>query len=200
MSRQFYSWIAVASGSHQIGIHGRDEPLSDRARILIITGDGKGKTTSALGMAMRASGHGLRACVIQFIKGVRTGELSTVQAMANIQMVQTGRGFLPKSQGGGMAEHKQAAEQGLAVAAESIVSGQYDILILDEICVAVSLGLILEADVVDVMGCADPAMTLVLTGRYASPGLIELADTVSRIDCVKHGYDAGIAAQKGVEF
>jgi cob(I)alamin adenosyltransferase len=200
MSRQFYSWIAVASGNHQIKTHGRDDTLSDRARILIITGNGKGKTTSALGMAMRASGHGLRVRVIQFIKGTHTGELSTVQAMANIQMVQTGRGFLPKSRSGGMAEHKQAAEHGLAVAAESIVSGQYDTLILDEICVAVSQGLIQEQDVVDVMACADPAMTLVLTGRYASPGLIDLADTVSRIECVKHGYDAGIAAQKGVEF
>jgi cob(I)alamin adenosyltransferase len=174
--------------------------LSNRARILIFTGNGKGKTTSALGLAMRANGHGLRVHVIQFIKGADTGELSTVNDMANIHMVQTGLGFLPKSRSNGTAKHKQAAEHGLAIAAESIVSGQYDVLILDEICVAVSQGLIHEQDVLDIIACADATMTLVLTGRYASQGLIDLADTVSNIECVKHGYQAGIAAQKGVEF
>lgn len=174
--------------------------MSDRARILIFTGNGKGKTTSALGLAMRASGHGLRVHIIQFIKRADTGELSTANGMANIHMVQTGLGFLPKSRSDGFAKHKEAAEHGLVLAAESIASGQTNVLILDEICVAVSKGLVNERDVLDVLARAESTMTLVLTGRNASPGLIDLADTVSNIECVKHGSQSGIAAQKGVEF
>lgn len=174
--------------------------MTPKARILIFTGEGKGKTTAALGMAWRASGHNMHVRVIQFIKTSDTGELSAASDMANINMVQTGLGFLPNAASEEFVSHKQAAENGLKIAAQSIASGHYNLIILDEICIAVSQGLIHEQDVVDVMACADPTMTLVLTGRYASPGLIDLADTVSRIECVKHGYQAGIGAQKGVEF
>jgi cob(I)alamin adenosyltransferase len=174
--------------------------MTNKARILIFTGNGKGKTTAAMGMAMRASGHGLRVLVIQFVKESDTGEISTANAMANIKIVQTGLGFLPDAKSNEYCKHKQAAEKGLTLAAESIESGNYDLLILDEICIAVDKGLLEEKDVAEVISKAKPKMSLVLTGRGASQGLIDLADTVSNIECIKHGFDVGIAAQKGVEF
>ncbi len=107
---------------------------------------------------------------------------------------------MPEPNSSEFAKHKQAAEKGLVLAAESIESGNYDLVILDEICVAVVKGLLGEKDVIDVIAKANSKMSLVLTGRGASAGLIELADTVSNIKCVKHGFDAGIVGQKGVEF
>lgn len=174
--------------------------MSDRARILVFTGDGKGKTTAALGMAFRAIGHGLRVLVIQFVKESDTGEIVTAAAMVNVNIIQTGLGFLPAAMNDAFRKHKQAAAKGLTIAAESIESGNYDLIILDEICVAVNKGLLNEGDVAQVIFKADPKMSLVLTGRNASQGLIDLADTVSNIECVKHGYQNEISAQKGVEF
>ena len=174
--------------------------MSDRARILIFTGDGKGKTTAALGMAFRASGHDMKVLIIQFVKESDSGEIFTADTMRNISIVQTGLGFLPEANSPKFVKHKQAAEKGLAIAAESIESGNYDLIILDEVCVAVNKGLLNEKDVAQVISKAGPKMSLVLTGRNASQGLIDLADTVSNVECVKHGYQAGIDAQKGVEF
>lgn len=173
--------------------------MTDKARILIFTGEGKGKTTAALGMALRASGHDLRVLIIQFVKEADSGEIIAAETMVNISIVQKGLGFLPNAKSKGFAKHKLAAEQGLALAAESIASGSYDLIILDEICIAVNKGLLPEKDVIDLIGKARANMTLVLTGRDATAGLIEVADTVSNIECVKHGFQAGIAAQKGVE-
>ncbi|MBW8016160.1 MAG: cob(I)yrinic acid a,c-diamide adenosyltransferase [Planctomycetes bacterium] len=174
--------------------------MTDQARILIFTGNGKGKTTAALGMAFRASGHGLQVLVIQFVKEADTGEIIAANAMANMEIIQTGQGFLPKADSMEYCKHKLAAEEGLALADESIQSGNYDLIILDEICVAVSNGLLSEKEVAQVISKAPPEISLVLTGRNASQGLIDLADTVSNIGCVKHAYHRGIAAQKGVEF
>ncbi len=174
--------------------------MTDKARILIFTGDGKGKTTAALGMAMRASGHGLRVLVIQFVKESDTGEIFAADTMANIEIVQTGLGFLPDVKSEEYCKHKLAAEKGLALAAESIGSGNYDLIVLDEMCVAVDKGLLGEKDVAEVISKAKAKMSVVLTGRNASQRLIDIADTVSNIECIKHGFEAGIAAQKGVEF
>lgn len=174
--------------------------MTDKARILVFTGDGKGKTTAAIGMAFRASGHGKRVLVVQFIKDAESGELSAAEAMANIRIVQTGLGFVPDVGSDAFGKHVQAAKKGLAISAGSIGSGDYDLIILDEVCVAVDKGLLREEDVAKAISAADPKMSVVLTGRGASQGLIDLADTVSNIECVKHGYGSGIAAQKGVEF
>ncbi len=167
---------------------------------MIFTGDGKGKTTAALGMAIRASGHNMRTVIIQFVKKADTGEITATDRMVNISIVQTGLGFLPNAKSREFVKHKQAAEKGLALAVESIGSGNYDMIILDEICVAVDKGLLDEKDVVKVIAKADCKISLILTGRNASQGLIDTADTVSNIECIKHGFDDGIAAQKGVEF
>ena len=180
--------------------HGKVCKLSDRARILIFTGEGKGKTTAAVGMGLRASGHGLGVLVVQFIKGSETGEALAAKTMANMKIIQTGLGFLPGVNSDEFTKHKVAAEQGLALASESIESDNYDLVVLDEVCVAVDKGLLSEEDVIEVIHKASSRMSLVLTGRDASAGLISLADTVSNIECVKHGFDDGIAGQKGVEF
>ncbi len=174
--------------------------MTGKARILIFTGEGKGKTTAALGMALRASGHGLRILVIQFVKESDTGEVFAANTMANMKIVQTGLGFLPDANNKEYCKHKLAAEEGLALASESIESGNYDLIILDEVCVAVNKGLLRERDIIEAIDKTNENMSLVLTGRYATDGLIDIADTVSNIECVKHGYQDGIAAQKGVEF
>lgn len=169
-------------------------------RILIFTGDGKGKTTAALGMALRAAGHGQRVLIIQFIKADSSvGEIAALQKMPGIEIIQTGRGFLPPSTNPAFAGHCEMAERGLSLAAEAIGSGEYDMVVLDEICVAVAKGLLNEEDVVRAISTEKP-ITLVLTGRSAGERLIALADTVSEVCCIKHGLKDGWKKQKGVEY
>ncbi len=174
--------------------------MSDQARVLIITGDGKSKTTAALGMALRAVGHGLRVCVIQFIKNdPNTGELAAL-ARLGVEVTQAGSGFVPSADAPQFAEHQRAAAETLELASAAISSGETDMLILDEICTAVAKGLLGEDDVLSLLQRAETGKIVVLTGRGATERLIAKADTVSEIRCVKHGYQAGIAAQKGVEL
>jgi len=170
-------------------------------RIVLVTGDGKGKTTAALGMALRACGHGLRVCVIQFLKSdASVGELAAAARLPGLDVVQTGLGFLPTPGDPRFAAHHAAAQQGLDKAREAISSGQYFMVILDEVCLAVARGLLDEQQVIAAVRQAPPEMCVVLTGRAATPGLVELADTASDIRNVKHGYQAGRPAQKGVEL
>ncbi len=174
--------------------------MDPKPRILIFTGDGKGKTTAALGMAFRASGHGLRSSVIQFIKSdTSVGEAAAAAASPTIEIHATGRGFLPPSDHPRFADHRAAAQKGLRRAAEVLFSGQFDLVVLDEICLAVARGLIDESQVIELLGQVPPKMCLVLTGRDASPGLIAVADTVTEMRCVKHGMETGFPAQDGVE-
>ena len=169
-------------------------------RILLFTGDGKGKTTAALGMALRAQGHGMRVCMIQFVKAdADVGEVRALSQALQATIVQTGLGFLPKPTDARWADHRAAAEAGLRQAAAALASGPYDLVILDEVCLAVERGLLKESDVVDAVRAAAPTLCVVLTGRGATPGLIALADTVTDMHCVKHGMQRGIPAQKGVE-
>jgi cob(I)alamin adenosyltransferase len=174
--------------------------LSDKARILIFTGQGKGKTTAALGMALRASGHEMRVLIIQFIKKCRSGESKAVEKFSNITMVQTGMGFFHDKSNAELIAHKNAAEKGLHLAQQAIVSSEYQMIILDEICYAVSKGLLEEQKVIAVLEQANPVDCLVLTGRGATEGLLDLADTVTKMQYVKHAMDSGTPAQRGVEL
>lgn len=174
--------------------------MSEQPRIVLLTGDGKGKTTAALGMALRAAGHGMRALVVQFIKAdATTGEIPAAALLENIDVVQTGRGFVPAAEDPRFGEHQAAARAGLEQAETAIFSGEYSLVVLDELCLAVGRGLIDEADVLELLERLPDGMRLVLTGRDATPGLIEAADTVSEVQCVKHALAAGRPAQKGVE-
>ena len=175
--------------------------MSDRARILLFTGDGKGKTTAALGMVLRALGHGMPSLVLQFIKGdAATGEVAAAQSLPGVQLVQVGLGFVPPRDHGKFPEHVAAARDGLRRAAQAIASGAYPLVVLDEVCTAVSLGLLEEAAVIEVVRKTWPGLCVVLTGRGATAGLIDLADTATDMRCLKHAHQSGTPAQRGVEF
>lgn len=171
------------------------------ARILIMTGDGKGKTTAALGLVLRASGHGLRALVLQFIKhDARTGELAALRHLPGVDVEQTGGGFIRGLTEAQLAPHRRQAEAGLEKAEAAARSDRYDLIVLDEICVAIARGLVSEARVAELIRHARPGLCLVLTGRDAPAGLVALADTVTDMRAVRHGYERGIPAQQGVEW
>ena len=174
--------------------------MNQTPRILIFTGDGKGKTTAALGMAFRASGHGLRTCMLQFIKAdASVGEVVAARGLRCLELIQTGLGFLPPSTSPAFREHQTAAQAGLRKAAEVLASGEFNLVILDDLCTAVARGLLDEPPVTELIARAPSDVVLVLTGRGATPGLIAWADTVTEMRCVKHGLQAGRNAQEGVE-
>lgn len=174
--------------------------MNDKPRILIFTGDGKGKTTAALGMAFRASGHGLRSIVIQFIKSdTSVGEYAAAAASALIELQPLGCGFLPPADHPRFAEHRDAALAALRKAQEAVADERFALVILDELCLAVATGLVAEQQAIELVAQAKPGVCLVLTGRGATSGLIDLADTVTEMRCIKHGMDIGIHAQDGVE-
>lgn len=174
--------------------------MTEKPRILLFTGNGKGKTTAALGMALRAAGHGMPTLVLQFVKQDPTsGEIAAVGSLESVDIVQTGLGFLPAERSPALARHREAAEAGFARAREAILCGRYSLVVLDEICFAVARGLLNEADVLELLGRLPDGINVVLTGRGATPGLIDAADTVSDIRCVKHAAEQGRGARKGVE-
>lgn len=171
------------------------------SRVLIFTGDGKGKTTAALGMALRAIGHGMKVKIIQFVKADPCiGEIAALNMLPGVEIVQTGLGFVPADSSPKIEDHRQAGQAGLKIAQETISSGAYSLVVLDEVCFAVARHLVAEEDVVELVGKASVETTLVLTGRGATPALIELADTVTEMTPIKHGMQSGWPAQEGVEF
>lgn len=171
--------------------------------VIIYTGNGKGKTTAALGTALRAVGQGFKVLIIQFIKGSwRYGELRSLKRLEpEIELIRVGRGFvgiiddkLPRE------EHVKAAREGLAVAREKVTSGEYDLVILDELNYAVLGGLLSIEEVLDVVKAKPPHVHLIITGRDARPELIELADLVTEMREIKHPYQKGIPAQRGIDL
>jgi len=169
-------------------------------RIILITGDGKGKTTSALGMVLRAVGHGQRVCMVQFIKkDCDTGEAKALRSLAGVELHICGDGFVFKREGESYQHHIECAQNGMALIKEKISEG-FDLFVLDEICGAVSQGLIKVERVLELLESAGESASFVLTGRNACQELIERADTVSSVECVKHGFEKGLPAQKGIEF
>ena len=176
--------------------------MTDKPRILIFTGPGKGKTTAALGMVLRASGHGLRSIIVQFLKSDKgSGETAALRHLPGVEFVRRGLGFVPKQPDDPqLAEHRRTAAEGLELAREAILSDIYDLVVLDEICGAVASGLLEEEKVIELLQRAPARLRLALTGRRAPAALIELADTVTEMHCVKHGLRQGRTAQQGVEF
>ena len=178
-----------------------EEQNSRDKRVLLFTGNGKGKTTAAIGMAVRAAGHGQEVCIIQFIKSEGcSGEAKSLGNLPNVTIIQTGRGFVPDRNSAAFKEHRDAAGCGLERAKEALQSGRYDLVCLDEAATAVATGLIEEETLINIIKDAPETMTIVMTGRGATERLIDLADTVTEMNPLKHGYKDGIKAQKGVEF
>jgi len=171
--------------------------------VVVITGNGKGKTTSAMGMVLRASGHGFKSCIIQFMKGdLYTGEWDGVKRLDGlVELHATGMGFCG-IQGNTYthAEHRASAQAAIELAKAKMASGDYQIIILDEINNALKLKLV---DLEQVLGLikAKPALVhMVLTGRNAHPEVIDLADTVSEVCEVKHAYQKDIEPQPGIDY
>ena len=170
-------------------------------RLLIFTGDGKGKTTAAIGLAVRASGHGQKVFILQFLKSKRpTGERLGLQHLPGIEMMPAGLGFLPDPQAPAFKDHQSVAERALTTALEILKSGEYDLVILDEIGTAISKGVLSEDRVMEVIQQRNENTSLVMTGRGVSENLLNQADTVTRMNCLKHGLQQGIKAQPGIEY
>lgn len=170
--------------------------------IIVHTGDGKGKTTAALGMGLRAWGQGLRVLVVQFIKGNwKYGELQAAERMGpNFVIRQMGEGFVRNVNEDAMAEHRAAAAEALQAAKTEILSENWDMIILDEINYAIKFGLVPLDVVLEFLDTKPSLLHLVLTGREANPAIIDKADLVTEMKEIKHPYKNGIKAQKGIEF
>jgi len=178
-------------------------PKEPKGLVVVITGNGKGKTTTALGIAVRACGHNLRTSIIQFMKGdIYAGEWDGIKKMnCQVELISTGKGFCG-IQGNPypFKEHRENAQEAIQLARQKMESGQLDILILDEINNALSLRLVDLEQVLEVIRQKPPLMHLVLTGRDAHPQIIESADTVSEIREIKHAYRKGIEPQPGIDY
>ncbi|NIM99073.1 MAG: cob(I)yrinic acid a,c-diamide adenosyltransferase [candidate division Zixibacteria bacterium] len=170
--------------------------------VIVFTGDGKGKTTAALGMGLRAAGHGMKTLIIQFVKSYkRYGELKFVRKYnCGIQIKTMGKGYVKmKGDVHPFQEHVKAAKRTLEFAREQIQSRKFQLVVLDEINVALDKRLLTTKEVTDLIKQKPPSLHLVLTGRNAPRKLIQLADLVSEVKEIKHPFRKGILAQKGIE-
>jgi len=168
--------------------------------IQLFTGEGKGKTSAALGAALRASGHGLKTYIVFFMKGTFPyGEDAALRQLPNVDIAKFGglKWVDPESI---KPEEIEQAKKALAAAREAMLSGKYDLVVLDEVNVAVAYKLIPLDEVVKLIKDKPPNVELILTGRYADPKLIELADLVTEMVKLKHPYDKGVPARKGIEY
>jgi len=171
--------------------------------VIVYTGNGKGKTTAALGMALRAVGYNYRICMIQFIKGSwHYGEMTSSKRLEpEFELTAVGKGFVgiidDKST---REEHEKIAQEALRLSKEKIGSEKYNIVILDEINYAINLGLIKVEDVLDLIKNKPVKLNLVLTGNHVKKEIIEIADLVTEMKEIKHPFKSGIKAKKGIDF
>ena len=177
--------------------------METKGLILVHTGDGKGKTTAGLGLALRAWGSGLRVLILQFIKGGwKYGELEAIERLGQldgrIEIRPLGLGLMRSDED--REKHIRAAAKALQESERMMVSGQYDVISFDEINYAVKFGLISLDDVLALLDKKPEKLHVLLTGRDARPELIERADLVTEMKLVKHPYQQGIKAQQGIEF
>jgi cob(I)alamin adenosyltransferase len=167
--------------------------------IHVYTGNGKGKTTAAIGLGIRAIGDGLKVIMIQFMKGRRYSELDALKPIENFAVVQFGRDeFVSKEKPEQI--DIDLARKGLLYAKDAVLKGNYDLVILDEINVAVDFNLISLENVIELLEKKPETLELVLTGRYASPEIIKHADIVSEILEIKHPYQKGVQSRKGIDW
>jgi cob(I)alamin adenosyltransferase len=170
--------------------------------ILINTGPGKGKTTAAMGTALRAVGNGMRVLMLQFLKGSwHYGELDAVQAFGDrFILKQMGRGFVKVGGAETDPEDVRLVEQAWEEARTAIYSGEWDMVVLDEINYAISYKMLDAETVAEALRNRPEMVHVILTGRNAHPLLVELADTVTEMREIKHAYQKGILAQLGIEY
>jgi len=173
-----------------------------RGLIIVNTGPGKGKTTAAMGTALRAVGNGMKVLMLQFLKGSwHYGELDAVKAFGdNFIMKQLGRGFVKVGGAETDPEDIRMVEEAWQESREAILSGKWDLVILDEINYAISYGMLDPEKVVEALKQKPEMVHVILTGRNAHARIVEVADTVTEMRQVKHAYEAGILAQRGIEY
>jgi len=168
--------------------------------VIVNTGNGKGKTTAAFGQALRAVGHGYKVYVIQFMKGRQYGEFNAAaEFLPHLTVRLVGLDSFVMRENPAPVDIEMARE-GFTLAKQVIASGEYDMVILDEINVAVDFKLIPLADLIELIKNKPPTLDLILTGRYAHPDIIELADTVTEMKEIKHHYTAGVKDRAGIEY
>lgn len=184
--------------------------METKGLVLINTGTGKGKTTAALGTAIRAWGDGQKVLILQFIKGAwKYGELKAIETLGKaegrIEIRPMGDGFVfhnkkdPENEER-LAEKKELARRAWDMVRKEVMSGAWDLIVLDEINYAIHFGMLETEEVAGLIRERPPRLNMILTGRYAPKELIDLADTVTEMTLVKHAFQKGIRARKGIEF
>jgi len=179
---------------------GQSDRPGETGLVDVFTENGKGKTSAALGVAVRAAGHGLRVHIIYFMKGdYPYGERRALAHLPNVTISLFGQEtFVDPANV--RPEEIAEARRGLEKACEVVQSGDYDVVVLDEINVAVAWKLVGVEDVLALLGSKPPNVELILTGRYADPRLIDAADLVTEMQNVKHPYDKGVLSRKGIDY
>lgn len=179
------------------------ENVSNGGIVIVYTGNGKGKTTASLGVGLRAIGHGLKVCMVQFIKGEwHYGELNSLKKLEpDFELIVAGKGFIGIiDDDHAFGEHVRAAKTALDIVEQKMSLDIFDIIILDEINYAVHLGLLKLGDVMKIVKNRPKHLSLILTGNYACDEIILLADLVTEMKEIKHPYKKGIKAKRGIDF
>jgi cob(I)alamin adenosyltransferase len=180
--------------------YSRPQP-GDKGLVSIFTGDGKGKTTAAIGTAVRAAGHGLRVFIAFFVKGDKfpRGEDNALSQLPSITITSCRhKDWIDKENI--KAEDKEMAESALAAAREAMLNGNYSLIVLDEINIAINYGLVSLDEVIELVNDKPQNVELILTGRYAEPKLVQMADLVTEMLMVKHPYGEGVKARRGIDY
>lgn len=170
----------------------------EKGYVHLYTGKGKGKTTAAFGLALRAAGSGKTVFIAQFVKGMHYSELDAIKRLPEIEIRQYGRNCFIKNQP--TRTDIDVARRGFVEVSEIIRQDKYDVVILDEICIAIYYHLINVQEVIGLIQSKPEGMEIIMTGRYAPPELMEAADLVTEMREIKHYFNLGITARKGIEF
>jgi cob(I)alamin adenosyltransferase len=179
------------------------KPKKKVGLVIVVTGAGKGKTTSALGVALRASGYNMKVCIVEFLKGdMYSGEIDGVKRLSpNVELYLTGKGFYGiRGDPFTHKEHRESAQKGFKLAKKKMLSGEFDILILDEINNAVNLKLVDLSQILELIKNKPPFLHLIMTGRDAHPEVIKRAHTVTEMKEIKHSFRQAIEPQEGIDY
>ena len=177
--------------------------MSEKGLVIVYTGNGKGKTTAALGMELRAIGYDHKVCMLQFIKGSwHYGEMDSSKKLEpNFELIAVGKGFVGiLDDNSPREEHEKYAAEAVRICREKIFSEKYDVIILDEVNYAITLGLIDVQEIIKIIKEKPSELDLVLTGRDVKEEIVELADLVTEMKEIKHPFKSGIKAKKGIDF